>query len=488
MNQTARIAMPLPDEAGLAALETRIRRDLELLTLPASNWVPPLQRDGVAVRDVVVVGAGMAGIAAAGSLIMKGIGNIAVLDANAPGQEGPWCTIARMDTLRSPKTLPGPCLGIPSLTFRAWYEASFGNEAWESLYKIFNRTWQDYLSWLQRVLALPVTHGARVTRVAPAEGLLRLTVEQAGGSREILARRVVMATGRGGAGGLDLPRFVDPALFPDLAGMALGPIDFEPLQGRSIGIVGGGASAWDNAAVALERGAARVDMYVRRAVLPQINKGRGSAGAGFAMGWDSLSVEERWKLAAYMYDSQAPVPHETVHRALRQPEFHIHLGTPTQSARREGDQVVLRLGADGAREERHDFLIVGTGFSVNLDRVAELADFAPHAARWQDVYTPPEELRRPDIAACPFVGAGFELLPRDASAPPELGLIHLMNYGSNATHGNVASDIPAIVTAGEKVSVAILRHLFQATFPVLMRDLEAFDEPELLGTPFYVPR
>ncbi len=477
MNQTTRI---IPQD--LARHEAQVARDLEMLNLPPRAWVPPLARDGVAVRDVVVIGAGMNGIAAAGALIFKGIRNIAVLEESAPGQEGPWVTTARMDTLRSPKTLPGPCFGLPSLTFRAWYEASFGAEAWDGLYKIHNATWQDYLSWLQRVLALPVTHGVRVTRISPAEGLLRLELSD---GRNMLARRVVMATGRAGAGGLHMPDFVAPDLFPDRAALAPMPIDFEALRGKGLGLIGGGASAWDNAATALERGAAEAHMYVRRATLPQINKGRGSAGPAFHMGWDALSLEERWNLIVYMHDAQAPPPHETVKRALKLPGFHIHLSTPVRAARRGDAGVVLDLGG---REVTHDFLIVGTGFVVDMDRVPELAEFAPHIARWQDRYTPPEALRRAEIGAFPFLGPGLELQPRNAGTPPELGLIHLMNYGAHATHGGIASDIPGVMVAGEKVSTAILRHLFQAEIGALRRELEAFDEPELEGTPFFVPR
>ena len=478
MNQTTRI---IP--TGLAAHEAQVALDLETLNLPPRNWVPALRRDGVSVLDVVVIGAGMNGIAAAGALIFKGIRNIAVLEESASGQEGPWVTTARMDTLRSPKTLPGPCFGIPSLTFRAWYEASFGSEAWEALYKIHNSTWQDYLSWLQRALKLPVTHGVRVLRISPAEGLLRLNLSD---GRTMLTRRVVMATGRAGAGGLHVPDFVDADLFPDLAALAPTPIDFEALRGRSLGLIGGGASAWDNAATALERGAAEAHLYVRRATLPQINKGRGSAGPGFHVGWHSLSVEERWNLIVYMHDAQAPPPHETVKRALRLPNFHIHLATPVRSAWRDGAQVVLDLGE--GRQARHDFLIVGTGFVVDLDRVPELADFAPHIARWQDRYTPPPGMQRRELAAFPFLGAGFELQPRDAAAPPELGLIHLMNYGAHVSHGGIASDIPGVAVAGERVAVHILRHFFQGEIGALRQELEAFDEPELEGTPFFVPR
>lgn len=477
MNQTTRIIAQ-----GLAQREAQVARDLEALNLPPRNWVPPLTRDGLAVRDVVMIGAGMCGIAAAGALIFKGIRNIAVLEERPAGQEGPWVTTARMDTLRSPKTLPGPCFGIPSLTFRAWYVASFGAEAWDALYKIHNAIWQDYLGWLQRVLRLPVEHGVRVARISPARGLLHLTLAD---GRAMLARRVVMATGRAGAGGLHMPGFVAPELFPDLAALAPMPIDFAALRGKSIGLIGGGASAWDNAATALEQGAAEAHLYVRRATLPQVNKGRGSAGPGFHLGWDALSLEERWDLVVYMHDAQAPPPHETVKRALRLPGFHIHLATPVLAARRGAAGVLLDLGG---RVVRHDFLIVGTGFVVDMDRVPELADFAPHIARWQDAYAPPLAKQRPEMAAFPFLGPGFELQPRDATAPAELGLIHLMNYGAHATHGGIASDIPGVMVAGEKVSTAILRHLFQAEIGALRRELDAFDEPELEGTPFFVPR
>ena len=103
---------------------------------------------------------------------------------------------------------------------------------------------------------------------------------------------------------------------PDLAAHTNDDIDFDALRGKSIAILGGGASAWDNAATALERGAARVDMYVRRPYLPQVNKGRGSAFPGFLHGWSSLPDAERWATMVYLNDIQSPVPHETVNRTI----------------------------------------------------------------------------------------------------------------------------------------------------------------------------
>lgn len=477
MNQTTRISSP-----RLLAHEAQVARDLEALNLPPKSWVPRHRAD---VLDVVVVGAGMNGIAAAGSLIFKGIRNILMLDANPPGREGPWVTYARMDTLRSPKTLPGPCFGVPSLTYRAWHVASFGEASWDELYKIPNALWQDYLSWLQRVLDLPVRHETKLQRILPENGLLRLELADGG---QLLARRVVLATGRAGAGGLAMPGFVGRDLWPDLAAHAGEHIDFERLRGKRLAVIGGGASAWDNAATALERGAASAEMFVRRATLPQINKGRGSAGPAFHLGWNMLDDAEKWRLIAYMHDAQAPPPHETVNRALRQPNFRIHLATPTRSVRREGAEVVLTLGGADPREERADFLVVGTGFHVEPERVPELAAFAPAIARWIDRYTPPPELRRPEMEAFPYLGPGFELLPRGPDAPPELGQIHLLNYGAHASHGGIASDIPGVAVAAERLADAMVAHFFRADIGALRAELEAFDEPELEGTPFFVPR
>ncbi len=468
--------------------DAAVARDLEYLGLPADNWPAVVHGpDGSPVCDVLLVGAGMNGIAAAASLMFKGVRNIAVIDQAGRGREGPWLTYARMGTLRSPKTLPGPALGIPSLTYRAWHEARLGAASWEALYKIPNELWVDYLSWLQRVLALPVTHRTALVRVEPAGALLRAVLRDGDGVRELFARRVVLATGRRGAGGDAWPGFVDRRLAPELAAHTNADIDFKRLRGKSIAIVGGGASAWDNAATALEQGAARVDMYVRRAVLPQVNKGRGSAYPGFMHGWATLPDAERWRIMVYLDGVQSPVPHETVHRALARPGFHIHLGAPVETVTRDGASVAVRI-KDDPEPRRHDFVIVGTGFAVDARAIPELAAFADDIATWGDRYAPPPVLRSADLARYPYLGHGFELTEREPGRQPQLAHIHLVNHGAMLSHTAVASDIPGVNIAAERVAGVITASLFAEDIGVLRGRLEAFDEPELEGTPFYVPQ
>jgi cation diffusion facilitator CzcD-associated flavoprotein CzcO len=429
----------------------------------------------------------MNGVAAAGSLMFKGVRNIAVVERSAPGLEGPWLSYARMDTLRSPKTLTGPALGVPSLTFRAWYEATFGLAAWDTLYKIHNATWVEYLAWLQRMLALPVEHGTTLNSLEPAGPFLRADLTRAGARRSLVARRVVLATGRAGAGGVFWPDGVDRGLVPDLAAHSIDDIDFAALRGKSIAILGGGASAWDNAATALEHGAARVDMYVRRSHLPQVNKGRGSAFPGFLYGWSSLPDAERWATMVYLNDLQAPVPHETVNRTIKQSGFHIHFRAAVETASRADGKVAVRLV--GQREPRlHDFLIVATGFNVDPALIPELARFAADIATWQDRYQPAPDLRRADLERFPYLGPGFELTEKTPGRNPTLGQIHLVNFGAHASHAGIASDIPGVNIAAERVAGAIVTSLFREDIDQMRRKVEAYDEPELLGTPFFVPQ
>ena len=470
---------------GLAALERRVRHDLTCLNLPPANWpARVVAPDGSDALDVLVVGAGMLGIAAASALIAKGVRNLEIVDRAQPGREGPWTTFARMETLRSPKHLTGPALGIPSLTFRAWYEAREGSDGWEALYKIPNAVWADYLGWLSKILELPITSETAVEAVEPEGAFLRVSLSGPDGDRVRFVRHLVLATGRGGTGGGHIPDFVDRSLFPDLAAHTADSVDFERLRGRSVAVLGGGASAWDNAATALEAGAAPVDMYVRRHVLPQINKSRGTANPGFYHGWEALDDAQQWALNVYLEDLQAPPPHETVNRALRHKRFHVHLGTPITAARRERDTVRLRVAGQD-EEERADFLIVGTGFRVDLAAAPELRAFAPEAATWGDRYDPPAELRRPDLARYPYLGPAFELTERRPGTSPALSRIHLFNYAAHLSHRHLSGDIPGVEVGADKLSTGLAKALFREDIGHLRTQIEAFAEPELESTPFF---
>ncbi len=151
---------------------------------------------------MVIIGAGMAGLVASGMLKRLGVDNHVLYDRAPAGREGPWVTYARMETLRSPKQLTGPAMGLPALTFQAYYQARFGRTAWDALGKIPREIWMDYLVWYRKVLELPVENGVELKRIHPrADGLLDLAIETPQGPETVTTRHVVLATGRDGLGG-----------------------------------------------------------------------------------------------------------------------------------------------------------------------------------------------------------------------------------------------------------------------------------------------
>lgn len=464
--------------AGLAALETRLREDLAWLDLPASPWVKPRVSEGEAVLEVAIIGGGMAGLALAAELRHQGVAAV-IFDQAPAGFEGPWATTARMQTLRSPKQLTGPALGLPALTFRAWYQAQFGAEGWAALDKIPRLQWAEYLRWYRKVLGLEVHNQHRVSLVTPrADGLVALEVQSNGRTQQLRARHVVLATGRDGLGGPWVPEFAR-GLAPELWAHSADGLQAAWFEGKRVVVIGGGASAMDSAATALEAGALQVDLLIRRADLPRINKGKGAGNPGMTHGYWRLPDAWKWRIRNYLNTQQVPPPRGSTLRVSASPNARFLLQSPVLSVA-VNPAGGLWVNTPQARLDA-DFLVFATGFRTDFSLRPEFAAFAPQIRVWGDRYQAPAGEADAELAELPDLGSSFEFQEKTLGACPGIGQIHCFSYPAALSYGAVSGDIPAISEGAKRLAHALIGRLFNDDIEQHFEAMRNYAEPELLG-------
>ena len=464
--------------SSLAALEARLAQDLDYLGFPGRQWMPVRQKNGEAVLDVAVIGGGQAGLAASVALAQQGICAV-VLDRSPAGKEGPWATTARMETLRSPKELTGPALGLPSLTFRAWFEAQFGREAWTAMDKIPRLQWMDYLAWYRRVMNVDVRNDTAVTGIHPLPDgtAVQLDLRTPAGVSRVLARRVVLATGRDGLGGPAVPAFVN-ALPRSQWAHSSDDMDYGRLASLRVGVVGAGSSAMDSAATALEAGARSVELLIRRPDLPRVNKGKGAGVPGLTQGHFDLSDERKWRIRHYINVANVPPPHGSTLRVSAFPNAFFNFGCPILSVVPEGDS--MRVSTPKGDFE-FDFLIVSTGFKVDWPNRPEFDGIASHIRTWKDRFVPASGDGDQELADSPDLGPVFEFKERVPGECPGLERIHCFCYPAALSHGTVSGYIPAISDGAKRLASGIASLFYREDFDHHFANLEAYSEPELFG-------
>ena len=453
-------------------------REFAYINYPPDNWVKPVHDDGgKVILDVAVIGGGTCGMAATFGLFREGIRNVRLFDQNPAGEEGPWITTARMKTLRSPKHLTGPHMGLPNLTFRAWFEAKWGDRAWEELDKIPKEMWMDYLIWYRTVLKLPVENNKKLVSLQPAEGCFSLTFESKGQTEPIKARHVVLATGRAAFGGVSLPPQA-LSLPGDLYAHTEDRFDYETLRGKVVIVIGGAASAADSAATALEAGADAVHMLIRADQMPRLNKFKSIVYPGFMRGFSSLSPEQRWRFLKHGFDTRIAAPRSSMLRLKEYRNFHLHLGTPVEAFEQEGGLITARTPKG---DIKGDFVIFGTGYAIDIRRQPEIAPFADDILLWRDCYSPEAGEADATLESYPYLGDGFQFLAKEGREAAYLGNLHLFNAATTLTHAPLSSDIPGVNMGVSRLVDHISKQLFTDAVDQHFEDFLAYDEPELLG-------
>lgn len=461
----------------LRQLEANIIRDFGYLNYPAENWVKSVISDNKPVLDVAIIGGGMCGMAAAFGLRREGIRNIRIFERQKKGFEGPWVTTARMETLRSPKHLTGPHMGLPNLTFQAWYRARWGTEKWEVLGQIPREVWMDYLRWYRKVLNIPTENNIQLLRIEPKGNLLNLHLRHGSEEFQQLARRIILATGRAAFGGTRLPSAF-ASLPKSVMAHTEDEIDFDALVGKKVLVIGGAASAVDSAATALEAGADEVHLLMRATEMPRLNKFKSTAYSGFLHGFFSVGEETRWRFLQHGFGCKVAAPRGSMLRLKALKKAHIHFGSPVTQASVNAD--AIEVSTPNGRISG-DFLILGTGYAINIEDQPEYGGFSNKVKLWKDQYTPPKEIADDELGRFPYLGSAFQLLEKNAGDAPFLSRIHLFNAATTMSHAAISSDIPGVNIGANRLVSALAKSFFAEDSERHLKDFYDYNDPELLG-------
>lgn len=457
------------------------RQTMRLLGPDPANWVP--DHPGID-HNVAIIGGGQTGCACAFALRRAGIGAVTLLEA-APNEQraGIWLNAARMQLLRTPKSLTGPELTLPALSFQAWYEARHGQDAYAAIDRIQRLDWAEYLSWYKSFLRIEPRYQTRVTRIEPLDTHFRLHLETSAGTVTETARKIILATGFAGGGGKFIPDVLTANLPPDLYAHTEDAIDFTALRGKTVGVIGAAAAAFDAAGVALENGAAAVHLFARRDTIAAtpITRSRGFPGA-----YDNyylLPDADRWHQAIRFFRFGSTPTTDAIERTVKHPHFHLHLSAPWTSAATVGGKMGGKAGGKvettiNGEKYQLDFVIAGTGYSPDIAARPELRDFAGQILLWRDRHTPPPEERDDPIALHPYLGAGHEFLEKTPGTAPMLKHIHVQNPSGFLSFGLPIGDVPSMKRDIPVIVSRISADLFTADLEALRARMTSDVKPD----------
>jgi FAD-dependent urate hydroxylase len=458
----------------IADLESRTRRAVAYLGEETPNWVPQTPEID---HDVLIVGGGQTGLALNFALRRAGITNVSVIDAVPEGFEGIWLTCARMETLRSSKTLPGPELGLESLTFRSWYEARFGEEAFEKLDRCERTLWADYVKWYRQTLDITVRNGVTLKRIIPLERGFEVELVQSDKKFRERTRKIVLATGMIGSGEPSTPPVI--ASLPRTYWVHTDDIfDSEIFRGQTVGVLGAASSAFDVAAIALEFGAREVHLFARHAQLVHTTRLKGLSYAGALEHFPELPDADKWHLMRYIWARSAGPIADTVLRATRFENFHLHLSSNWHSSAIVNDRVTI--DTDTGRFE-FDKIVAGTGYRVNLAARPELTGIIDDIALWRDRFTPPEDEESETLGSYPYLGTGFEFMEKTPGTAPYLADIHCMSNAAMLSLGRAVGEITSIRYGVPRLANRLGQDLFLADRQHHIERIKSFNRPDLTG-------
>lgn len=467
------------DTPALVELEAQVRSERELIG-HRHDWVPE-PTDGS--YNVLIIGGGQAGLGAAFALQRNRIGRVKVLEAGPEHEVGCWARYARMHTLRSPKHLKGIELDIPSLHIRNWVEARYGEGAWDDIDLVPRLDWNEYLVWYRQVTDADVSFNTEVKEVLPpldgGNFTVRAAVTDPDGTvrtTTLSARRVVFSLGLDGGGGPVVPEIVR-SLPEDMWAHTEDSIDFSALDGKRVAILGGGASGFDNAATALENGAASVGVHMRRDEVPSNNTLRWMEFPGMQEHFFDLSDEQKWEFSQFNGGLPQPPTQASIARAFGYEGFHLYMNsgwTDVELTQGENGPELHITDVQG-RTFTADYVISATGYVVDLSLRPELKHFLSDIALWSDRFAGAGDH---PLGKCPYLGDGFQFQPREDS-PDYISRLFHFSTGARASHGVAGNQLSGIFAGLNRMAKRITTDITTENWPRFMEDFRNFKFQEI---------
>ena len=349
----------------------------------------------------------------------------------------------------------------------------------EELYKIPTDIWLRYLAWYRGVLDIPTRNSTRLLRFRPDKDLIACDAEEDGKTRTLWTRTLVLATGIEGNGVRHVPDFISRSLPRERWAHTHEPIDFAGLEGKTVAVLGGAASSFDNAIMAAEHHST-VHVYHRAKELRAYNPMGWAEFGGYLAHFPDLPVAERWRFSRQLKRFKMGPPNTTMMRARALTNLHIHPGAHWNDV--NFDRGRIRVDAtDGLLAA--DFVIAGTGYIVDLTVKAELADHLPVIATWRDRYTPPAGEEDEGLAAAAYLGPNFEMVEKTAGTAPWLSAVFNFSRGAQMSMGPMPIGLSGIKYGVPRLVHGITRRLFVSDTDRYFNGMEAWQGSDDIAEP-----
>jgi len=252
-------------------------------------------------------------------------------------------------------------------------------------------------------------------------------------------------------------------------------IDCAAMAGETVAVRGAGASAFDNAAAALEAGAAEVHVFFRRREIQRVQPYKHLSYQGFLRHMGDLPDAQRWRAMRHLLTIREAFPVETYERVTRHANARLHPGSTWLSAKASGRGLEIETAKGPFVCDR---AILAVGFEIDLAARPELAGFEADVARWADRFAPPDGETDARLGAYPYLGPTFELTAREGGNPAALSRIRLFSFAATMSFGPSGSSLNALKLAAPRLVSGITRALFQEDAEAHIDDLIAYDAPE----------